>query len=252
MIEKLYESMNLYADCKIDKHIFKKDFYKNADITKQDKEVLKNDIDKIIFKYSLKEDNINVSVYKDEDIDYDEIEIIEVSILNESKCKKVCELIQKAIPYPLILIITVGSKALINVAYKRINKNNEEKNTVENLIYTDWIDFNNISNNQLMFLKSINIKNLSFVNMYKLYCSFVEKINMLNASNFTGNFNVLESKDIKQINKLNVEVECIDDEINRLRIQIKKEIQFNKRMDINMKIKKLEIKRKGLIDKFNS
>ena len=61
MAEKFYESMNLYADCKVDSTIFKKAFYDNADITKADKDILKDDVEKIILKYSLKEENINVS-----------------------------------------------------------------------------------------------------------------------------------------------------------------------------------------------
>lgn len=252
MAEKFYESMKLYADCKVDSTIFKKAFYDNADITKADKDILKDDVEKIILKYSLKEENINVSPYKDEEIEYDEIEIIEVKILNEGKYKKICELIQKTIPYPLILVIKSDDKILINTAYKRINKNDEEKNTIEQFIYTDWVDLNNMNENQMKFLHSINMKNLSFTNMYKLYCSFVEKINILNASKLSGDFNSLKNKDIEVINKLNNEVNHIDDEINKLRILIKKESQFNRKMDINMEIKKLEIKRKDLIEELKS
>ena len=252
MAEKFYESMELYDDCKVDSTIFKKAFYDNADITKADKDILKDDVEKIILKYSLKEENINVSPYKDEEIEYDEIEIIEVNIFNEGKYKKICELIQKTIPYPLILVIKMDSKILINTAYKRINKNDEEKNTIEQFTYTDWIDLNNMNENQMKFLQSINMKNLSFINMYKLYCSFVEKINILNASKLSGDFNSLKNKDIEIINKLNDEVNHIDDEINKLRMLIKKESQFNKKMDMNIKIKKLEIKRKDLIEELKS
>ncbi|WP_322018750.1 DUF4391 domain-containing protein [Clostridium butyricum] len=252
MAEKFYESMNLYDDCKVYSTIFKKAFYDNADITKADKDILKDDVEKIILKYSLKEENINVSPYKDEEIEYDEIEIIQVNVLDEGKYKKICELIQKAIPYPLILVVKSDNKILINTAYKRINKNDEEKNTIEQFIYTDWIDLNNINENQMKFLQSVNMKNLSFANMYKLYCSFVEKINILNASMLSGDFNSLKNKDIEVINKLNDEVNHIDDEINKLRMLIKKESQFNKKMDMNMKIKKLEIKRKDLIEELKS
>jgi len=252
LAEKFYESMELYDDCKVDSTIFKKAFYDNADITKVDKDILKEDVEKIIFKYSLKEGNINVPTYKDEEIEYDEIEIIEVNISNESKHKKICELIQKVIPYPLILVVRMDNKILINTAYKRINKNDEEKNTIEQFIYTDWFDLDNINENQMKFLQSINIKKLSFVNMYKLYCSFVDKINILNASKLSGDFNSLENKDIEVINKLNDEVNYIDDEINKLRILIKKESQFNRKMDMNIKIKKLETKRKDLIVELKS
>lgn len=252
MIDEFYENMNLPRECRIDSTIFKKVFYENANMNSNDKDIFKNDIDKIILRYSLKEENINVMPYKNDEIDYDEIEIIEVNLVSANKCRKICGIIQKAIPYPLIIVFTIDTKILINTAYKRINKNDEEKNTVEEYVFTSWIDGEDIKENEEMFLKSINIKNLSFTNMYKLYCSFVEKINILNASNLTGDFNNLESKYIEQINKLHEEINYIDDEINKYRNIIKKEVQFNKRMDINMKIKKLETKKNKLIEELKS
>ncbi|POO87834.1 DUF4391 domain-containing protein [Clostridium sp. 3-3] len=252
MIDEFYENMNLPKECRIDSTIFKKVFYENANMNSLDKDIFKKDIDKIILRYSLKEENINVPSYKDDEIDYEEIEIIEVNLVSSNKYKRVCEIIQKAIPYPLIIVLTIDNKILINTAYKRINKNDEEKNTVEEYAFTSWIDGEDIKENEELFFKCLNIRNLSFTNMYKLYCSFVEKINILNASKFTGDFNNLEIKDIEEVNKLNEEINCIDDEINKLKITIKKEVQFNKRMDINIKIKKLETKRNKLIEELKS
>lgn len=249
MIEKFYESMDLHESCKIDSTIFKKYFYENTSIKAIDKDIFKDDIAKITLKYSLKEENINIPEYKDNDVEYPEIEIIEVNLLNDKRYNKICEFIQKVIPYPLIIILTMYNKLIINVAYKRINKNDAEKNTVEKLIYSNWIDFDNLSDNEVLFLKSINIRNLVFSNMYKLYCSFAEKINILNASKIAGNFKNLENRDIEEVNEFNNEINFIDDELKRLEIEIKKEVQFNKRMDINIKIKKLEEKRNRLVEK---
>lgn len=251
MKSELYEYMNLREECRLDKTIFKKMFYENAVMNSSDKEIFKNHIEKITLKYSLKEEVLNVPKYNDEEFNYDEIEIIEVNLIDDSKYSKICEIIQKTIPYPMVLALTLNEKILINTAYKRVNKNDGEKNNVEKHVYSRWIDLNEMNKNEQEFMKSIDINNLSFNNMYKLYVSFVEKIDILNLSEIAGDFKLLEKWDIEEINKIQSQINNIDVQLDKLNTGIKNEEQFNKRVDINIKIKKLELKRTKLIDRLN-
>ncbi|MCE5219854.1 MAG: DUF4391 domain-containing protein [Clostridium sp.] len=252
MVDKLYEEMNIPAECNVGNTIFKKLFYENGTMSTTDKEMFTDDIEKIIWKYSFKEENLNIKSFKNEELEYEEIALIEVSLSKESKYKKICEIIQKTIPYPLIIVLTHDEKVLINTAYKRINKVDESKSTIDDFIYINWICMNNLKDNEVSFLNSIDIKKFSFVNMYKFYCSFVEKLNLLNASSITGNFEVLINKDIQEVNELNSQIEKINSEIEKLKIDINKEQHFNKKIDINIKIKKLELKKNRVIEKLNS
>lgn len=252
MVDKLYKKMNIPAECNVGSTIFKKLFYENGTMTSSDKEMFTNDIEKITWKYSFKEENLNIKPFKNDELDYEEIALIEVSLSKESKFKKICEIIQKTIPYPLIIVLTHDEKVLINAAYKRINKVDESKNTLDDFIYSNWICMGNLKDNEVSFLNSIDIKNFSFANMYKFYCSFVEKLNLLNASSITGDFEVLKNKDIQEVNELNNQIEKLSNQIEKLKIYINKEQHFNKRMDINIKIKKLESKKNGIIEKLNS
>lgn len=247
MNDELYKYMNIPEQCRIDKTVFKKLFYENSIMTSSHKEAFKNHIDKITLKYSLKEEFLNVPAFNDEELNYDEIEILEVNLVEDSKYSKICEVIQKTIPYPLIIILTFNEKILLNVAYKRVNKNDSEKNTVESYIYSKWIDLNCMNDNEEKFMKSINIQNLSFTNMYKLYDSFAGKINVLNTAQIAGDFNELENRDIEEIKKIQCEINQIDIELQKLNSSIKSEEQFNRRLDMNVQIRKLEGKKNKLI-----
>lgn len=252
MVNKLYESMNIPEACRVGNTIYKKLFYENGAMTSTDKELFTSGIEKIIWKYSFKEENLNVKAFKNEELDYEEIALIEVSLINESKYKRIAEIIHRAIPYPLILIFTFKDKVLINTAYKRINKVDESRNTVEDFVFSYWIDINILKGNEISFIKSIDIMNLSFTNIYKFYCSFVEKVNILNASNVAGDFETLRNKDIQEVNNLNSQIEELNGEIEKLKIEINKEQHFNKKMDINIKMKKLESKKSKLIEMLQS
>ncbi|MCI6191268.1 MAG: DUF4391 domain-containing protein, partial [Clostridium sp.] len=134
------------------------------------------------------------------------------------------------------------------VAYKRVNKNDADKNTIVKYVYSHWISFNNINNNEQQFLNSINISKLSYINMYKLYCSFVQKIDILNTSKIAGTFNELENRDIEEVQEIQRKILDIEDELKKLNNLIDKEEQFNRRVDLNIKMKKLETKKIKLIN----
>ncbi|EPY2303400.1 DUF4391 domain-containing protein [Clostridium sp.] len=249
---RLYEKMNIPQRCEVGNTIFKKLFYENSNMGTKDKDIFTNHIDKILWKYSFKEENLNIKVYKTEELDYEEIALIEVLLKEDKKYKKIAEIIQNNIPYPLIIIFVKEDKILFNGAYKRINKVDISKNTAEDYIYSPWINLSNLKNNEEKFLQSLNIKEFSFANIYKFYCSFVDKINIFNASIITGDFDNLKNKDIEQVNILNKEIENLNLKIEKLRVDLKREQHFNKRLDINIKIKKIESKRNNLIQKLKA
>lgn len=62
----------------------------------------------------------------------------------------------------------------------------------------------------------------------------------------------MKNKDIEQVNILNKEIENLNLKIEKLRVHLKKEQHFNKRLDINIKIKNIELKRNNLIQKLKA
>lgn len=252
MVSKLYEKMNIPSSCEVNNTIFKKLFYENATMSSYDKETFTNHIDKIVWKYSFKEENLNIKGYKTDELEYEEIAVIEVSLSNDKKYKRIAEIIQNTIPYPLILVFVVEDKILLNTASKRTNKVDISKNTVEEYNYSSWINLSGINENDEKFMQSLNVRDFSFINIYKFYCSFVEKVKIFNASKFTNDFESLKSKDIEEINKLKIEIESLNTEIKKLKAELKMEQHFNKRVDINIKIKKIESKRNNLIEKLKA
>ena len=246
-MNEILRKLNINDNCYVGNTVFKKLFYENATMNTRDKEVFKDNIVKIIWQYSLKEDNINIQSYKDEIREYEEIAVMEVMLVSDQKFKRIAEIIQIIIPYPLIIIFSYGDKSLINVAHKRINLTDEAKNTVEEYIYTEWIDLANKTDRQKQFIDNLDVKGLSFSNFYRFYCGVVDNINLFNASIYEDNYLSIKDKDADKVKELQDKIEKLDFEINDLKSKIKKEEHFNNKMKMNIEIKKLEEKRRGLI-----
>ncbi len=223
--------------CKIGNTIFKKLFYDNGDFNTSDKELFKSAIDKITWFYCLKPETINVKAYKDEIRDYPEIEVLEVTLQTESKLKRIAEIIMRTIPYPMILIFTLDNKKQIWTAHQRTNQNDSTKNTIEKFINTDWIDEDN------NLLNKLNISNMNMTDFFSLYSGFVDTISIHNASAITD-------KEIngEQARELITKIEELDSQISNLKSRVKKETQFNKKVELTLEMKKLEQKKKEIVE----
>lgn len=244
-------NFNVPKECIEDSRIPKKLFYEEYDMSSSDKELFTKAIDKVVLEYMFSEDRVNIAAYKNDDIECEEVAVIRVLLHEDSKYKRICEIIQRAIPYSLIVICEYKKNVLFNAASKRINKNDAEKNTVEEMIFTDWISLEKQNKNEKVFLESLNVREWSYANLYKFYNSFVDKVKLFNASKYSSNLEVLNSIDVDEVKKLTDKIESLSFEILSLKDKLKKESQFNKKMDLNIKIKKLEIKKNEFIKQLN-
>ena len=249
MIEKLLKELGYPDSCFIMMKIDKKQFYDNAELTTQDKNIFTQDIKKITWLLTIKKDTININPYKDEEREYEEIAIIQVELKTDTKIKKITELIQKSIPYPSILIFVKESNILINTALKRNNKVDESKNIIENYNTTDWINIDNPTTIQEQFLKSIHLKQLSFDNLYSFYQDIDDRIHLLKASHYQNYYKVVRHDTVQEINKIIDSIGQLDNKIEELRRKIQKEKAFNQKVEFSMQIKKIEQQKNQFIIK---
>ncbi len=124
------------------------------------------------------------------------------------------------------------------MAHQRTNQNDSSKNTIEEFISTDWLD-----RDSALFAK-LDIKQMRFTNFYALYSDIVDAISIDNLSTIMAtDINITGA----EARELSADIEAIEQEIVSLRSKLKKETQFNRKMELNIEIKKLERSRSKLI-----
>lgn len=246
MMFDIAQYMEIPKKCELGSTIFKKLFYENAKLNRADKELFIRHVDKIKWDYCLKPTNINIKPFKDDIREYNEVEFITVKIKFTNKTKRLAEIIMRSIPYPMVLVFENENKIQIFVAHQRINLADSSKNTVEEFIFTDWIDLDNLDDQDEKLFEGINIKNLSFTNFYTFYKDIVNTIVIYNTSKLAGK-QVEQNPD--KIKEIHDKIKLLDDEIDFIKGKIKKETQFNRQMEMNMQIKELKLKREHLINK---
>lgn len=229
---------NLPTACKVNKPIFKKQFYDNVSFNARDKELFSSVVDKIVWRYCLKPETINILPYKDEARDYPEIEVIEVVLKEEKGLRRIAEIVMRSILYPMLLIFVLGGKTQLWAAHQRLSQSDSGKNTLEEFVITDWLTA------ESPLFAALDIKTMRFSNYFALYTDMVDAISIYNAKQIIGSDAGLTGDAARQIV---AEIDALDLQIAILRAELKKETQYNRKVEMNMQIKKLAVERDGLL-----
>jgi len=234
----LFEVMNIPKPCAVGNTIFKKQFYDNADLSKADKDLFISHIDKITWEYCLKPDTIYIPPYKDEEREYPEVEIIRAVVNGEVKTRRIAEIIMRTIPYPMLLVFEHDGRIQLYAAHQRTNLADSTRNTIEEFICTDWIDFKSPSDTDRRFCEGLDATKFSFVNFYQFYADLINRIIAYNAARQLGV--EADPADAAELKARMDRIAELDKQIADLRAKMKKETQFNRRVELNVEIKQLE------------
>jgi len=233
-----YRFLNIPDSCFVGSTIYKKLFYENAHLSSSDKSLFTDTINKVVWLYCLKPETINIPAYKDEVREYPEIEVIEVILNKEYGLNRIAEIIMRTIPYPMLLIFKLEDKIRFYMAHQRTNQSDSSKNTIEEFISTDWL-----SNDSDLFAK-LDIKQMRFTNFYTLYSDIVDAISIYNLSAIMPTDDTVTGAKARE---LSAKIEDIEQRIANLRSKLKKESQFNRKMELNIEIKRLEQSKNKLL-----
>lgn len=209
----LYTNMNwrnnmieLPKECLVNKFIPKKTFYERVNISSTIKQEFVDKVEKIIWKYKISEDNINIS--KTDSVE--EIEVFELILKEKYETKNIIKIITKEIFYPILFFMKYNEDFQYAIKFE------------ENIYFSEW-------NNNIEF-------DFTAFNLEKVYENIVKVITNIESN--TKNLQV-ELEKLQEILKM-------QSEITKLENLIKKEQQFNKKVELNKKILELKQKKENL------
>lgn len=226
------ETLGFPLTCRIGKKLFKKQFIENFSLNINERKILSDHVDSITLEYLLNKNNINILPFVDEERDYSEIAFVKVEIADKTKYKTIASVILY-IPYPLIVFIQCENAMMVNISPKRINKSDSSKLVVEESHFTDWINLENPSQLEAAFIEILVAKNHPFTDLYAFYNSYLDKLIAFNASKHSGTLS--SNEDTKTILE---EITAYEAKITELKSKIKKETNFNDKVNLNIELKK--------------
>lgn len=232
MIDLVYPSA-----CKIDRVIFKKMFYDAEDLSKADKTLLTDSVDKVTWAYNLRRDNTMIPPYQDNVRKYEEVQVMQILLRQPKGIRRLAEIIMRAIPYPMLLLFEYQGKLTVALAHQRNSLADSAKNTLEDLWISDFL-----SPDDELFTH-LRHDRLRFTNFYDYYCDMVDLLCRAMAR-LTGAYVEITGDQARSILQ---SLDNIETQIVALRAELKKETRFNRKMELNIQIKQLEGKKQQLL-----
>jgi hypothetical protein len=217
-------------------------FLKNFDLSAPEKKLLSDDVDGMELLANIKSANSNIPTFLDADLIYEEIQVMTCALSQPDLARmapKVCNLFQKYIPYPILLIIEEESNFVVSTAEKRVNLNDRTKRTIESNFISPVLS--KLYRNEKLdaFSTLIKFPSLDSTNLWTLYGSFTNALIKLQSFDLTGKMSGRTGVRNTEELALLREIEALKSDIQRLSNQMKSETQLNKRVALNMEIQTL-------------
>ena len=234
-----YEHLGFPDASLLDKRIFKRMVLEYGQLTSADKKTLSEDVSKLTWKYTLKPSTVQVLPYDDVEREYLEVAIVEAVLSSRIRSPRIAEMLQRAIPYPVLLVMVEGNGFCVSVADKRFSLAEKGSIVAEGLLCSPWIE-QPLSGIDEAFCEALALRNLSRIDFYALYRSMVSAVLARSCAELTKTF-VLDVGQSEQDRRRRLE-ECheMEREIGSLRAAIPKENQFANKVELNTRIKELE------------
>ena len=241
MIETLYETIAIPDSCRLGARVYKKLFHEKAKLGVTDKKAFRDDIDAILWQYSLKPGTIAIQAYEDDHREYFEINVLQIDLKSLNRTRRIAEVIHRAIPYPLVLIFAYEETCSLSLAHKRFSQATKEAVVADDIMMTGWISLKEPAPTESAFLKSLHLSGLPHTHFYALYTALTDRLTALACSGRTGVYSVITDPEQMEERRSNLS-KCheLEMEINSLRAALKNETQFNRRVELMMKLRELE------------
>ena len=178
-MEHIENYFNLPDRCYANAFIPKKAFSDNPEVnmTSSEKEILKEHVKTIYLLYSVTPDSTGIPVYEDDCRRYKVIQITKVKLKNEKHSEKVCQIIQKYVDTPMVILAEHESSIRFNLGIKRIHKTTKASLVLEEMLYTEWINTEELTEKDLSFLESLDVRRKDTSNLGQVFDGIASSIN---------------------------------------------------------------------------
>jgi len=192
------------------KRIPKNKFYSLQSISPQVKQMFVSQLDSIIWQNKLSKATVNVSTEAVE-----EIEVFEIVLKSKELNEEVLKLIDKAIQYHLVFVLSYDKMYKVAIGNKQRSNNNQFVVTNQ-YFYSEW-------KNEV----ELKLKGLSLDNVYDNWIKELIPVD------------IRTDEDLQQTIERYNQIDKLKREIAQVEAKMNKTKQFNKKVELNNDLKKL-------------
>lgn len=255
----LIHALRLPESCRVDQRVPKKLLLENGAPTAADKRLITEAIEEIQWVAALKPNTIGVPDYRDTLREYLEIAVLAVTVrgvVKPASHSRLAELVHRAVPYPVLLLLIEGQSLTLSLAHKRWAQNEADKVVLDGSLISVTVsaslsevnaadashpDPAEAAQAESSFIQSLSVTHQPQATLHALYQGWVDCVQALLAARLTGSYQTPTTPEQAAARRQALaDCERLEAEVSRLRAQAAKEKQMARQVELNLTLKRVQ------------
>lgn len=248
----LIAALALPSASRVDQRIPKKMLAENGAPTATDRKLIQEHIEEATWIAAIKPGNTAVSEYRDDQRTYLELAVVSVNHrlmdVDTAKHRRLAELIHRAIPYPVVLILDSKANTGMSLAHIRWAQNEADKTVLDgDLTHAAFGGADIVPAHQQAFLAALALNQQPCADLRTLYQGWLDTLTAWQAVALTGRFELSSASD-HAASRRDILRQCreLDAELTGLQKAAATANQIARQVEINQKIQALRVQRQQL------
>jgi hypothetical protein len=240
--QEVFTTLELPTSALVNQRVPKKLLVENGAPTATDKRIINEGIEEIQWLAALKPSTIGVPEYRDQEREYLEIAVMHIALRPDAKASRIAELAHRAVPYPLVLLLTANQQLTLSLAHIRWAQNEAGKIVLDGEPVQAALDTQStLPEINAAFLQALSVTRQPRLNLRVLYQGWIDALLALRAARRTGKFVPAQTSEQAAARQLALrDCQRLEAEIASLRGSSVKEKQLSRLVELNLKIKALQ------------
>lgn len=239
-VEQLVAALDLPVACRVDQRVPKKLLLENGAPTAADRRAISEGVEELLWLAALKPTTIGVPEYQDDTCEYVEIAVLRLLVREASRSKRLIELVHRAIPYPVLLLVEWEGGAGISVAHIRWSQGEAGRTVLEGeMIALGWTG-NDDGPYDDALLNAMALSRQPQRSLWDVYQGWIDAILAFQAAQLTQSFTIAAGAERAQSRQEALrECERLEADIQRLKTAAAREPQLPKLVELNLELNRL-------------
>lgn len=258
-VQTLIDALRLPDICRVDQRVPKKLLLENGAPTAADKRLITDAIEEIQWVAALKPNTVGVPEYRDAQREYLEVALLAVKLRGQVKpagVSRLAELVHRAVPYPVLLLLADGQALILSLAHKRWAQNEAGKVVLDGSLISVTVSASlfratatespasnpsAVAEAERSFMQSLSVTRQPQATLHALYQGWMDCVQALLAARLTGSYQTSATPEqaAKRRHAL-ADCERCEAEISRLRLLAAKEKQLARQVELNLALKRVQ------------
>ena len=241
-VQDIIAALDLPGSCRVDQRVPKKLLVENGAPTTSDKRQINDGIEEIQWLAALKPNTIGVPEYRDDVREYLEIAVLSVTLRGNANAGRLAELVHRAVPYPMVLLLNSEQTLMLSLAHKRWAQSEAGKVMLDGDMVEVALPVDAPSSAvEIAFMQTLALARQPQATLNALYQGWMDSLEALLAARLTGSFKeadcpeqvVARRKGLMDCRRL--ELEAVS-----LRAKAAKEKQLARQVELNLELHRVK------------